>query len=217
MSDPSMQTIPASFFLIQLLNGSGLLAFAISGAMLGVRKEFDLFGVIVLAVVTAVSGGILRDVLIGAVPPESIKDWHGVALALMAGLLSFRFHHSLERLRHPVLLFDAAGLGVFAAAGAQKALEFGLDPFMAAILGVISGIGGGMVRDILCAQVPVVLRAEIYASAAFVGALVVVAGERLGVPALEALLLGAGLTFFLRMMALYRNWALPKARRSAQE
>ncbi len=206
-----LHTPPASLLLLQLLNLTGIFVFAISGAMMGVRKGFDLFGVIVLAVVTAVSGGIMRDVLIGAIPPESIAHWHGVALAVIAGLLGFCSHRLIERLNHPVLFFDAAGLGVFAASGAQKALEFGLNPFMAAVLGMISGVGGGMVRDILAAQVPVVLRSEIYASAALIGALIVVVGSHFGLPPIETTLAGAGLTFFLRMMAIYRHWTLPLA------
>ncbi|MGC8467889.1 MAG: trimeric intracellular cation channel family protein [Acidithiobacillus sp.] len=202
----------APLLLLHAINLIGIFVFAVSGAMRGVRSQLDIFGIIVLAVVTAVFGGIVRDLLIGAIPPESITDWHSVALAVFAGVFVFFFHRLFDRLQHPVLLFDAAGLGVFAATGTQKALAFGLSPFMAAVLGVISGIGGGMVRDVLSGQVPVVLRAEIYASAAALGCVLVLAGDALHLPPLESTLAGAALTFFLRTMALYRHWSLPRAR-----
>ncbi len=202
----------ATMVLLHLINLVGIFVFAVSGAMRGVRSQMDIFGILVLAVVTAVSGGILRDLLIGAIPPESISDWHGIAIAVFAGLVVFFFHRMFEQLQHPVLLFDAAGLGVFSATGAQKALAFGLPPLMAAVLGMISGIGGGIVRDILTAQVPIVLRSEIYASAAFLGALLVLAGDYLYFPPIESIIAGASLTFFLRTMALYRHWSLPRPR-----
>jgi uncharacterized membrane protein YeiH len=172
----------------------------------------DLFGVLVLAFVTAVVGGITRDVLIGAVPPASVASWHNLALAVVAGLLVFRFSRLFDRLQHPVLFFDAAGLGVFAVAGAQKALDYGVNWPMAAVLGMITGIGGGMVRDVLAAQVPTVLRADIYAVAALAGALVVIAGTALGLPPAVTALGGIALCVFLRLMALYRGWRLPVAR-----
>ncbi len=173
----------------------------------------DLFGVLVLAIVTAVSGGILRDLLIGVSPPASIADWQPVGLAVVSGTVCFLRPDLIERLTHPVQFFDAAGLGVFAVSGAQVALNHGLNPPMAAVLGMVSGIGGGMLRDVLMARVPVVLRSEIYALAALLGATVVVIGARLDVPATASTLLGAGLCLFLRMMAIYRGWKLPVATR----
>jgi uncharacterized membrane protein YeiH len=169
----------------------------------------DLFGVLVLAFVTAVFGGITRDVLIGAVPPASTASWHSPALAVAAGLLTFRFYRLFDRLQHPVQFFDAAGLGVFAVTGTQKALAYGINWPMAATLGMISGIGGGMVRDVLTAQVPTVLRSDIYAVAALAGGLVVVVGSWAGLPSGAVTLAGAALCVFLRMMALYRGWKLP--------
>ena len=197
--------------LVWALDLVGTFVFAISGAALGVQRGMDLFGVLVLACVTAVVGGITRDVLIGAIPPASVAGWHNLALAVAAGLLTFRFHSLFDRLQHPVLFFDAAGLGVFAAAGTQKALDHGIDWPMAAVLGMISGIGGGMVRDVLTAQVPAVLRADIYAVAALAGALVVVAGDALGLAPTAVALTGIALCVFLRLMALYRGWRLPIA------
>lgn len=195
--------------LVRSLDLIGTFVFAVSGAALGMRRGLDLFGVLVLAFVTAVSGGILRDLLIGAVPPAAVVTWHYLALATVAALVTMRFDALLRRLAHPVQFFDAAGLGVFAVAGTQKALDFGINWPMAAALGVLSGIGGGMVRDVLTAEVPVVLRAEIYAVAALAGALVVVGGAQLGLPATVTALVGAGTCLFLRLMALYRGWKLP--------
>jgi uncharacterized membrane protein YeiH len=198
--------------LVKALDLIGTFVFAISGAMLGIRQGMDLFGILVLGFVTAVFGGLLRDLLIGAIPPAAVGSWYYLALAVTAGLLAFWCHELLARLQQPVLFFDAAGLGIFAVAGTQKALDYGLNWPMAAVLGVISGIGGGMVRDVLAAQTPVVLRSDIYAVAALAGGLVVVAGSYLGLPSTFVALAGAALCVFLRIMALYRGWKLPRVR-----
>lgn len=197
--------------LVHVLDLIGTVVFAISGAALGVERRMDLFGVLVLAFVTAVAGGTLRDLLIGAVPPDSIANWHNLALTVGAGLLVFCFSRFFSFLKHPVQLFDAAGLGVFAVAGTQKALDHGINWPMAAVLGMISGIGGGMLRDVLTAQVPTVLHADIYAVAALAGALVVVAGSLGGWHPLGIALAGIALCVFLRLMGLYRGWKLPVA------
>lgn len=199
--------------LVDVLNLTGTLAFAFSGAVVGQRRGMDLFGVLVLAFVTAVAGGTLRDLLIGAVPPDSVRDGRAAALAVATGLFAFCFPAAIARLRFPVQLFDAAGLGIFAVTGTQKALEYGISPLMAPVLGMLTGIGGGMVRDVLTAEIPVVLRKEIYALAALAGAMVVVIGLRLGLPVSLTLLPGAALCLFLRLMAIYRGWNLPLARR----
>lgn len=201
----------SAVILVHVLDLIGTVVFAISGAALGVERRMDLFGVLVLAFVTAVAGGTLRDLLIGAVPPESIANWHSLALAVVAGLLVFRFFGLFSYLTHPVQFFDAAGLGVFAVAGTQKALDHGINWPMAAVLGMISGIGGGMVRDVLTAQVPTVLHADIYAVAALAGALVVVGGSLAGWPPVEMALVGIALCVFLRLMGLYCGWRLPVA------
>ncbi|MCU4159685.1 trimeric intracellular cation channel family protein [Acidiphilium sp. AL] len=208
-----MNHVLAATLLVRALNLIGTFVFALSGAVLGARREMDLFGVLVLAFVTAVSGGIMRDVLIGAIPPEAFSSWHTLAIALIAGLLGFVLYDRLEILRNPVQIFDAAGLGIFAVAGTQKALEYGLNPPMAAILGMVSGIGGGMARDVLTAQVPIVLRTDIYALAALAAALVVIAGHAFGLPSALTDLPGVALCLFLRLMALYGGWRLPSAHR----
>ena len=203
--------------LLRLFDLAGTIAFALSGATLAVRARMDLFGVLVLAIVTAVSGGILRDLLIGAIPPASIANWHPIALAAAAGLACFLRPALPERLGHPVQFFDAAGLGVFAAAGAQIALDHKLNAPMSAILGMVTGIGGGIVRDVLTARVPVVFQAEIYAVAALLGALVVVLADTFRIPPTLAVPLGAAVCFFLRLMAIYRGWRLPTAARGTAD
>lgn len=203
--------------LLQVLDLIGTCVFALSGATLAVRARMDVFGVLVLAVVTAVSGGIIRDLLIGIVPPMSIANWQPVGLAVVSGALCFQWPRLLERLAHPVQFFDATGLGVFAVSGAQIALDHGLNAPMAAVLGMLSGIGGGMVRDVLMARVPVVLRSEIYALAALVAAVVVVAGHQLGISPTITTPIGAILCVFLRIMAIYRGWRLPQAGRHFDE
>lgn len=186
--------------------------FALSGAMQGVKSRLDLFGVLVVAYAAAVSGGILRDLMIGAVPPVAIADWVYLAVAGAAGLAGFCASDLIGKLRTPVLLFDAAGLCLFAVTGTQKALAFGLNPVMAAILGMITCIGGGVVRDLLTQQIPSVLRSELYAVAALTGAGSIALGERLGAPAVPMAVIGAGLCLFLRLMSIYRGWRLPMAR-----
>lgn len=198
-------------YLVQALDLVGTFVFALSGAVLGTRRNMDVFGVLVLGFVTASSGGILRDLLLGAVPPEAIANWHALAISVAAGLLAFWLQAPISRLRRPVLVLDAAGLGVFAVAGTYKALEHGLTPPMAALLGMISGIGGGMVRDVLTARVPVVLQAEIYATAALAAALVVVAGHWLGLSPAIVSLPAIGLCLALRLVSIARGWKLPVA------
>jgi len=142
-----------------------------------VRHRLDLFGVLVLSCAAAVSGGIARDVLIGAQPPAALADWRYLAPAMLAGVATFWWRGGTERLQNPVQLFDAAGLALFAVLGTDKALAYGLSPFAAMLLGMLSGIGGGIARDLLVARTPVVLQAELYAVAALLGGAVVAIGN----------------------------------------
>ncbi len=190
----------------------GTFVFALSGAAAGVKHRLDLFGVLVLSFVAANVGGITRDVMIGAVPVAALSDWRYMAVSLLAGLLVFVWPTLLNRLRSPVLVFDAAGLALFAVTGANKALAFGLSPVAAVLLGVLTGVGGGMMRDVLVAQVPNVLRAELYAVAALVGAEAVVIGSLLRLPPATMSIVGAMLCFGLRLIAIRRRWHLPVAR-----
>lgn len=197
--------------LFDAMDLTATFVFAISGATRGVRKRLDLFGVLVVAWVAAVAGGITRDLLIGAVPPAAIANWRYLAAAVAAGLLGFFAADLIARLRTPVLLFDAAGLCLFAVTGTQKALAYGLSPLMAAMLGMVTCIGGGVARDLLTLQVPTVLRSELYAVAALAGAGTISLGFWLDLPPLPVALAGAGLCLFLRLMSIYRGWRLPVA------
>ena len=151
--------------LLLVLDLVGTFVFALSGAMAGVRHRLDLFGVLVLSFAAANTGGITRDLLIGAVLPAAISDSRYLAVSLLAGIVTFWRPSIIARLRSPVLIFDAAGLALFAVAGTQKALAFGLNSIMAALLGMLTGIGGGMARDLLLAEIPTVLRSDLYALA----------------------------------------------------
>ena len=197
---------------VQALDLVGIFVFALSGGVLAVRHRLDLFGVLVLAGATAVTGGIVRDVLIGAIPPAALADWRYLTTALLAGFASFFWHRTIERLRNPVQLFDAAGLALFAVLGTGKALAFGLSPFAAILLGIITGIGGGIARDLLVVRTPVVLQhTELYAAAAMAGAGVVAIAHAAGWPQTPAMVAGALLCFGLRFGAIRRGWRLTVA------
>jgi uncharacterized membrane protein YeiH len=175
----------------------------------GVHKQLDVFGVLVLSFAAGNAGGMTRDVLLGAVPPPAISDWRYIVVALGAGLLTFYRSPVIQRLNSAVLVFDGAGLALFAVSGAQKALDYHINPFAAVLLGVLTGIGGGVLRDVLVSTVPTVLRSDLYAVAALAGAAVVVIGDRLPFPAIAATIAGAALCFGLRMVAIRRGWHLP--------
>jgi uncharacterized membrane protein YeiH len=196
---------------VALLELAGTFAFATSGAVVAVRHRLDLFGVLVLSFAAATAGGIMRDLLLGATPPASLVDWRYLGVSVLAGFLTFFRHATVERMRNPVQLFDAIGLGLFAVLGTGKALASGLGPVGAVTLGVLTGVGGGIARDVLVAQIPHVLRRELYAVAALAGAVVVVCGDALGLPAAPVTVAGAALCFTLRWLAIRRGWGLPVA------
>src|SRR5690242_7843455 len=165
--------------LILVLNLAGTFVFGLSGGLAAVRAQLDLFGVVVLSAVVGLAGGVTRDLLIGT-PPATFRDWRYLAAAAAAGLVCFFAGRVLERGRRSVLIFDALGLGLFAVTGATKALSFGLGPVQAILLGAITGIGGGMLRDVLLRQVPTVLREGLYAIPALLGAAVLVVAQEAG-------------------------------------
>src|SRR5690242_12127046 len=198
--------------LLLVLDLAGTFVFALSGATAGVKRRLDLFGVLVLSFAAGNAGGIARDLLIGAMPPAAISDWRYLAVSLLAGIVTFYWFSGIDRLRSPVLVFDGAGLALFAVSGTQKALAFGLDPVMATLLGTLTGIGGGMARDVLLAEIPTVLRADLYAVAALAGAAVVVVGSGLQFSSTAVTIAGAALCFGLRLMAIHYGWHLPIAR-----
>ena len=205
----SSRLLVSTATLLLTLDLIGTFVFALSGAAAGIKGKLDLFGVGVLAFVSGNAGGVTRDVLIGSVPPAAIDDWRYVAVSLTAAAVTFVWYPSVKRLRPIVLLFDAAGLGLFAVAGTQKALAFGVNPFVSALLGMLTGIGGGMLRDLLVNEIPVVLRADLYALAALAGAGVVVGGHLLRWPPTATTITGAILCFGLRLIAIRRGWNLP--------
>ena len=206
-----MEKLPLLFDL------AGTFVFALSGALAGVKRKLDLFGVLVLSFAAANSGGIARDVLIGATPPSAISDWRYLGISLAAGILTFYFSSIIIRMWNPVLLFDAAGLAFFAVSGAQKALNHGLEPVMATSLGMLTGIGGGMMRDVLLTEIPTVLRSELYAVAALLGAAVVVGGHLLRLPIVPVAIAGLSLCFGLRVLAIRYGWQLPVAKAPDQQ
>lgn len=199
--------------LFEIVDFAGIFVFALSGGALAVERRFDLFGVLFLAFVAAVSGGIVRDLVIGATPPAAFATWHILAVTTAAGLACYVARPLIDRLAAPVLVFDAIGLGLFAVAGAQKALDAGLSPMMAAVLGMITAIGGGIMRDILTTRTPMVFRADIYALAALAGASLVTFGTRAGLPAELVGPAGAALAITIRLMAMHYRWSLPPSGR----
>jgi uncharacterized membrane protein YeiH len=203
--------------LTGVLDWVGTLVFALSGGLLGVKKRFDLFGVLFLSFVVSVAGGMMRDVLIGAVPPVAITDIHYFSIAMVGGLIIFYWYPRVTSHQRQILLLDAVGLGLFAVTGAQKAIDHGINPVMAALLGMLTGIGGGMTRDVLAGNIPFVLIGDLYALAALAGAAIVSIGTVLSVPPAYPMLLGAAVCIFLRLMAIYRSWRAPVARWGADK
>ncbi len=187
--------------LILWLNLVGTFVFGLSGALAAVKARLDVVGVVMLAAVVGLAGGIIRDLLIGT-PPATFRDWRYLAAAGAAGLVAFFAGPRLDRYARSMLTFDAAGLALFCVAGASKASDFGLGPAQGVILGAITGIGGGMLRDILLGEVPIVLRRELYAIPALLGAGVVVAAHQTGNLGPAFPLLGALLCFSVRRTGL---------------
>jgi uncharacterized membrane protein YeiH len=204
-------TKPATDRLLLAMDFAGTFVFAVEGAMAAQNGDLDLLGAMVLAFVTALGGGTIRDVLIGAIPPNSIRDWRYGAIAFTGAAAVFFFHAFVLKVPPMVLVtLDAAGLSLFAIAGAEKAMLFDIHPFIAILMGGITGVGGGTVRDVLLAQVPTVLRADVYATAALAGAAVVVIGLKLKLPRTPVAIAGAIVCFLLRMVSVWLHWNLPK-------
>ncbi|MDQ2584587.1 trimeric intracellular cation channel family protein [Saccharothrix yanglingensis] len=198
--------------LLAALELVGIAAFAASGALAAVRARLDVFGVTVLALTTALGGGIIRDVLLGVHPVTALVTWPWLAVAGVTGLVVFLFHPTVARLRRSVLLLDALGLGLFVTAGTTTALDLGAPPYAACLVGMTTGIGGGALRDVLLREIPLVLRREIYAVAALAGAVVVAAGDALGLPAALVALVGSAIVVGVRLVALWRRWDAPVPR-----
>lgn len=197
--------------IIYILDLIGTAAFAASGAWVGVRKHMDLFGVLVLGVVTAVGGGTLRDLLLGDIPPFSLKDETYIYIAVVVSLIVFANRKKFNVFEKPLLYFDAIGLGTFVVIGTTKALDFQLGLLGAVLMGAMTGTAGGVIRDLLANQVPLILRREIYASACIAGGFMLVIFEHIGAGRPVAALLAAGTVIVIRLLAIRYDWGLPKS------
>ncbi|MFO7830934.1 MAG: trimeric intracellular cation channel family protein [Desulfuromonadaceae bacterium] len=191
----------------------GTAAFAASGAWAGVRHQMDLLGVLVLGVVTAIGGGTLRDILLGDTPPFCLQNDTYLYLSIGVALAVFVFHRYLEHIANPLLYLDAIGLGTFVVIGTQKAIHFGASFIVAVAMGVMTATAGGMIRDMLSGQVPLILRKEIYASACIAGGALLYAGYAMGFNHTASALAAATLVIVLRLLAIRHNWALPRAKK----
>ena len=192
----------------------GVFAFALSGGLVAVKKRLDLFGVLVLAGAAALGGGVMRDVLIGVLPPVGISDWRLLTSALVAGLVTFLYHPGVERISRFVRVLDAAGLAVFAIGGSLKAVGAGMDPLTSVIVGGITAVGGGIVRDVLAGQVPEVLRREMYALPALLGSVLIVTAHRFDAANSLVIWGCVALVFGMRMVAVVLDVHAPKPLRT---
>jgi len=187
--------------LFLALDLTGTFAFALNGALTAIRvAKLDIVGVVTLGMLTALGGGIIRDIFIGSLPPATFSDWRYLAVAATGSLVAFIFGRRMDRLTSPMVVLDAAGLSLFAVSGALKALSFDVGLAQAVILGAITAVGGGTMRDVLIGRIPVVLRSELYAIPALAGALVVVSAGQLGASDVPAAVGAAALCFGIRML-----------------
>jgi len=190
----------------------GIFVFAVTGALVAVRKNLDVFAALVLAGVTGLGGGFIRDVLIDATPPAALTDWRYLLAPVAAGLLTFTFHPVVGRLERVLTLFDAVGLALFCVTGALKAVDYGLDPVPAALMGMVTGIGGGMLRDVLSGSVPVIFEGALYATPALAGAAVAVLLDRTDLPVIVVAAAGFSTCLVWRLVAVRRGWSAPLPR-----
>lgn len=198
--------------VLYFLDLLGTAAFAASGALAGVQRRMDLLGVVVLGLVTAVGGGTIRDLLLGAIPPFCFTDENYLYLAIIVSLLVFYFHHSLDFLHRPLLYFDALGLGTFLVIGTGKALRYDAGFLVAVMMGVMTATAGGVVRDVLSDQVPFILQKEIYATACIFGGILYYLLYRWGAGESLTAVIAATLVVVIRVVAIHRHWSLPVAR-----
>jgi uncharacterized membrane protein YeiH len=197
-------------WLYDFLDLTGTFVFAISGAAAAKERGLDLFGICAVAFTVACGGGIVRDLCIGAIPPAGLTNWHYLFTAIVAAGLTIGFYPFVQRINNPVLLFDALGLSLFAVTGAQKTLAYGHNAEVAVLLGTTTAVGGGVLRDILLNRIPVILEKEIYASAALLGAFIVVLGNYLQwIPGDWVSIIALMICFGLRLLALHYHWNLP--------
>lgn len=195
--------------LLLVLDIVGIAVFASSGALVGVEKKLDLFGVVFLAVGTGLGGGFMRDALLGATPAAALTDWRYITTPLLVGLIVFFVHPAVTKFSRVLLLVDAAGLGLFAVAGARKAIDFGVGPVGACGVGMLTAIGGGIIRDVLVREIPTVLHREIYATAALAASVLVVIGDRLKIDDVVVSVIAIAAAFAIRVVSRWRKWSAP--------
>ena len=206
-------TIEQFFYVFDL---AGTLVFAISGAIAAIKKRLDIYGIFILAIVTALGGGMIRDVLLGRTPPTVFTDGLYFAVSCLGALIVVLFHKTIDRFHHPLRIMDAIGLGIFTVIGVRVSLAAGGSWYAAVMMGVITGTGGGMVRDILSREVPLVLQREVYAVASLAGALASIAWLQIPsflgnpLPAGFGAVLAAAVVAAIRIISVYNNWQLPK-------
>ncbi|NIR87870.1 trimeric intracellular cation channel family protein [Candidatus Bathyarchaeota archaeon] len=198
--------------LLYALDLLGTAAFAASGAWAGIRRDMDLFGVLVLGLVTATGGGTLRDILLGDFPPFCIKDQTYLYLSILVALVVFFFNNKIDFLKNPLLYFDAIGLGTFVVIGTGKALKFNVGFLGAVLMGVMTATAGGLLRDVLSNRVPLILCKEVYASACVAGGVLLVVLSQVPIHSSLSALIAATMVIILRLLAIRFNWALPRAR-----
>lgn len=205
--------------LEEALDLIGTFVFGVSGALLAVRKHFDVVGMLVLAELTALGGGIVRDLILGTTPPASFTDGWYLIVPLLAVAVTFFAHMQIARIQLAILLFDAAGLGLFCVSGTAKALSFGLGPVQAVALGLLTAVGGGILRDVLANDVPVVMRADstLYAVPALLGAIIVATAHGLHIYGPLIAGIAVIVTFALRVVALRYHWKMPEAWRNTDK
>jgi uncharacterized membrane protein YeiH len=192
------------------LDLAGTFVFAISGAAAAKQRGLDLFGICAIAFTVACGGGIIRDLCIGAIPPAGLTNWRYMVAAIIATGMTVGLYSFVQRLNHPVLLFDALGLSLFAVTGAQKSLAYGHNAEVAVLLGITTAVGGGVLRDILLNRIPVILEKEIYASAALLASLIIVLGTYLTWLSSDWIsIIALVICFGLRLLALRYHWNLP--------
>lgn len=188
----------------------GTFGFALSGAMAAKERELDIFGIVIIAFLTACGGGIVRDICLGVFPPIGISHWPYLALTLIAVFVIVVFHRHVARLSYPVLLFDAVGLSMFAVAGSQKAIFLGFNYEVAVIVGVLTAIGGGIIRETLLDRIPVVLRKEVYGVAALIATLIVVLFHYFELNSTAGAWLAIFVCLAVRFFSIKRKWNLPR-------
>ena len=198
--------------LTLVLNLIGTFAFGLSGGILAVKKRMDLFGVLVLSVSTGLGGGIVRDLILGHTPPATLTDWRYLGMAGLSGVLVFVWYNRIANHGTFITTFDAVGLSIFTVTGTVIALNAGLSPAPAALLGILTGVGGGVVRDVLAAEIPLIFRSEVYAVASMLGAVIIIIASQTGFSGIPSEILAALATFILRMVSVQRGWKIPVVR-----